>query len=430
MATKKITVPDLGDFSDVAVIDVYISVGDAIGKDDPLIALETAKAVTDIPSPFGGKITAVQIKVGDLVSTDSPIAEIEVEENVVEKKVEETKETFNQSEPEPAHPGTEETTISGKQETSVETQQKDLMNAQEIAGQFHATPSVRQYARELGVSLTMVKASGPNGRILKEDVQQLVKQVLSGASSVAKNPVMLELEDFSKYGPIERTTLTRIQKISGPHLQRSWQTIPLVTQFDQADVTDLEAFRLVLKEELAKEQIKISILPFVIKAVTVALKKFPQFNASYDGGSGELILKQYYHIGVAVDTPDGLMVPVVRDADTKSIRQLAIELVELSQRAREGKLKTNDITGGSFSISSLGGIGGTAFTPIINHPESAILGISKISKQPQWNGKEFVPRDILPLSLSYDHRVVDGAAGARFITYLASLLSDIRRVLV
>ncbi|MDX9935260.1 MAG: 2-oxo acid dehydrogenase subunit E2, partial [Sphaerochaetaceae bacterium] len=385
---------------------------------------------TDIPSPFGGKITAVQIKVGDLVSTDSPIAEIEVEENVVEKKVEETKETFNQSEPEPAHPGTKETTISGKQETSVETQQKDLMNAQKIAGQFHATPSVRQYARELGVSLTMVKASGPNGRILKEDVQQLVKQVLSGASSVAKNPVMLELEDFSKYGPIERTTLTRIQKISGPHLQRSWQTIPLVTQFDQADVTDLEAFRLVLKEELAKEQIKISILPFVIKAVTVALKKFPQFNASYDGGSGELILKQYYHIGVAVDTPDGLMVPVVRDADTKSIRQLAIELVELSQRAREGKLKTNDITGGSFSISSLGGIGGTAFTPIINHPESAILGISKISKQPQWNGKEFVPRDILPLSLSYDHRVVDGAAGARFITYLASLLSDIRRVLV
>ncbi|MDD3823882.1 MAG: 2-oxo acid dehydrogenase subunit E2, partial [Sphaerochaetaceae bacterium] len=294
-------------------------------------------------------------------------------------------------------------------------------------GIYYATPSLRQYARELGVELSSVKGSGPNGRILKEDVQALVKSALKG-NSIA--PAQFELEDFSAYGEIERKKLSRIQKISGPHLQRSWQTIPLVTQFDQADVTELELFRKKMNEELAAEGVKLSILPFIVKAVTGALKKFGEFNSSYDGAAGEIILKHYYHIGIAVDTPDGLMVPVLRDADKKGIKELAIELADLGKRAREGKLKPKDISGASFSISSLGGIGGTAFTPIINPPEVAILGVSRMSTQPLWNGKEFVPREVLPLSLSYDHRVIDGALGARFSTYLVSLLEDIRRTLV
>jgi pyruvate dehydrogenase E2 component (dihydrolipoamide acetyltransferase) len=261
----------------------------------------------------------------------------------------------------------------------------------------------------------------------------LVKSVLKNGS-VASTPVSFELEDFSVYGEIERKPLTRIQKISGPHLQRSWQTIPLVTQFDEADVTDLETFRHTLKEEMARvpkeQQVKISILPFIVKAVTAALDAYPELNSSYDGASGELIIKKYRHIGIAVDTPDGLMVPVLRDADKKGVKEIAAELSLLGEKARNGKLGTKDISGASFSISSLGGIGGTMFTPIINPPEAAILGVSKITKKPMWNGKEFVPRDMLPLSLSYDHRVIDGALGARFVTYLSSLLGDIKRILL
>lgn len=280
----------------------------------------------------------------------------------------------------------------------------------------------------------MVEGTGPHGRILKEDVQKLVKQALVGSTKTTAPVAEIALEDFSVYGEIERKPLTRIQKVSGPHLQKSWQVIPHVTQFDQADVTELEAFRVRLKDEMTKGKqelkAKISLLPFIIKAVTAALKKYPDLNSSYDGKAGELILKRYYHIGIAVETSQGLMVPVIRNADIKSIQELAAELEDLSARAREGKLKVNDITGGSFSISSLGGIGGTAFTPIINPPETAILGVSRMIKQPMWNGEAFVPRDMLPLSLSYDHRAIDGALGVRFTTYLVSLLSDIRRVLL
>lgn len=427
MANKQITVPDIGDFSDVAVIEIYIKEGDVIGLDDPVIALESAKAVTDIPSPLAGTITKVHVKQGDLVSKDSLLADIEVdsEEAQPEKPKEEEPKA---KEPEPVKPKPEEPPKQPQEEpANSEEPKKDLINSQQPGAIHHATPSVRQYARELGVDLSTVESTGVNGRILREDVQKVVKRALSGSRAM---PTQIQLEDFSVYGEIERKPLSRIQKISGPHLQHSWQTIPLVTQFDQADVTELESFRRTLKEELAAEGVKISILPFIVKAITVALKQFPEFNSSYDGAAGELILKRYYHIGIAVDTPDGLMVPVVRDADRKGIKELAMELAELGSRARDGKLKSKDISGASFSISSLGGIGGTAFTPIINPPEVAILGVSRIMKQPLWNGNEFLPRDILPLSLSYDHRVIDGATGARFTTYLATLLGDIRRMMV
>lgn len=427
MASKQLTVPDIGDFSDVAVIEVYIKEGDTIALEDPVIALETAKAVTDIPASIAGKVTKVHVKQGDLVSTGTILADVEVES--AEATPEPVKKKQEKSEPpaetveKPQPPVT-----ASVPETKPKTESgKDLVNAQAPGAVYHATPSVRQYARELGIELSLLEGSGPHGRILREDVQKLVKQALTQGPV---KPTGFALEDFSVYGEIERTKLSRIQKISGPHLQASWQTIPLVTQFDEADVTELEFFRNALKEELAAEGVKISILPFIIKALTVALKKFPTFNASYDGAAGELILKKYCHIGIAVDTPDGLLVPVVRDADKKGIRDLAVELTELGRKSREGKLRADDLKGASCSISSLGGIGGTMFTPIINPPEVAILGVSRISKQPLWNGKEFVPRDVLPLSLSYDHRVIDGATGARFTTFLASLLGDIRRMMV
>ncbi|PKL27959.1 MAG: branched-chain alpha-keto acid dehydrogenase subunit E2 [Spirochaetae bacterium HGW-Spirochaetae-2] len=452
MAIKQITVPDIGDFADVAIIEVYISQGDTIGVDDPLVSLESAKAVTDIPSPYGGTIKTVHVKEGDLVSKGTLLADIEVagEEAAQEDKVpagkapdkvpaEQAPEKTPQAKKEEARPEEQEEKPKEAKETKPEAEpaaSKDLVNAQKPGAVYHATPSVRQYARELGVSLETVEGSGPKGRILREDIQKLVKQALSGAGGgVAMAPgAQFELEDFSIYGEIERKPLSRIQKISGPHLQRSWQTIPHVTQFDEADVTELEAFRQKLKEEMShlkdEQQVKISILPFIVKAVVAALQKFPEFNSSYDGKAGELILKHYYHIGIAVDTPEGLMVPVLRNADTKSIREIAVELEDLGKRARERKLKAEDISGGSFSISSLGGIGGTAFTPIINPPETAILGVSRMTKRPWWNGETFEPRDILPLSLSYDHRAIDGASGARFTTYLVSLLNDIRRILV
>ena len=432
MAITQIPVPDIGDFSDVAIIEVYVHVGDTIAVDDPVVSLESAKAVTDIPSTIAGTITAVHVKEGDLVSKGSILADIET---VAAAEDSDPVQPTSEKEPEKQSEHTDSKEIAPVKvpETEGKEPEPPPENTQTSQSGSHATPSVRRYARELGVALASVTGTGAHGRILREDVQSRVKKAIAGQherSLGAEQP----LEDFSVYGTVERRTLTRIQKISGPHLQHSWQTIPLVTQFDEADVTELEQFRQTLKEQMQRQpkeqQVKISILPFVILAVTKALKEFPEFNASYDAQRGELILKRYYHIGIAVDTPDGLMVPVLRDADGKSVREIAEELAQLSQRSREGKLKRDDISGASFSISSLGGIGGTAFTPIINHPESAILGLSKIEKKPVWNGETFIPRDILPLSLSYDHRVIDGALGARFSTYLSSLLHDIRRVLL
>jgi pyruvate dehydrogenase E2 component (dihydrolipoamide acetyltransferase) len=434
MAIKQILVPDIGDFSDVPIIDVYIKIGDVLSVEDSVVALESEKAVIDIPSPFAGTITKVLVKEGDLVSKDSPIAEIEV----AAEGVEEEGKQGSDEEPVKEQPVVKveeekpEEVAEAVQPTPVQQENKsDLINEQAPGAVYHATPSLRKYARELGVDLAKVKGSGPSGRILHEDVQALVKKALSGGGAAASFG-KIELEDFSKYGEIERKKLSRIQKISGPHLQKSWQIIPHVTQYDEADVTELEALRKSIKEEMKRsdDPVNISILPFIIKAVVAALKKFPEMNASFDEDSGELILKHYYHIGIAVDTPEGLIVPVLKDADTKSVTDIARELVSTSQRARDRKLKPEDLSGGSFSISSLGGIGGTAFTPLINPPQVAILGVSRLSKKPVWNGKEFVPRDILPFSVAYDHRVIDGAAGVRFTTYLASLLGDLRRVLL
>ncbi|RFU94298.1 biotin/lipoyl-binding protein [Sphaerochaeta halotolerans] len=434
MAIKQILVPDIGDFSDVPIIDVYIKIGDVLSVEDSVVALESEKAVIDIPSPFAGTITKVLVKEGDLVSKDSPIAEIEV----AAEGVEEEGKQGSDEEPVKEQPVVKveeekpEEVAEAVQPTPVQQENKsDLINEQAPGAVYHATPSLRKYARELGVDLAKVKGSGPSGRILHEDVQALVKKALSGGGAAASFG-KIELEDFSKYGEIERKKLSRIQKISGPHLQKSWQIIPHVTQYDEADVTELEALRKSIKEEMKRsdDPVNISILPFIVKAVVAALKKFPEMNASFDEDSGELILKHYYHIGIAVDTPEGLIVPVLKDADTKSVTDIARELVSTSQRARDRKLKPEDLSGGSFSISSLGGIGGTAFTPLINPPQVAILGVSRLSKKPVWNGKEFVPRDILPFSVAYDHRVIDGAAGVRFTTYLASLLGDLRRVLL
>ena len=308
---------------------------------------------------------------------------------------------------------------------------------EEVVSKPHASPSIRLFARELGVDLARVQGSGPKGRILKEDVQGFVKGALAGKSAKAEaggsTPFQLPAwpeVDFAKFGPIELKPLSRIQKLSGPNLHRNWVSIPHVTQFDEADITDLEAFRKSNTAETEKQGFKLTMLAFLIKACVTALRQHPQFNASLEPGGANLVIKKYFHIGVAVDTPEGLVVPVVRDADRKGVFDLARELAEISRLAREKKLKPGDMQGGTFSISSLGGIGGTGFTPIINAPEVAILGVSKSQTRPVWNGKEFAPRLMLPLALSYDHRVIDGASAARFTAYLANVLSDIRRTLL
>ncbi|MCF7934663.1 MAG: 2-oxo acid dehydrogenase subunit E2 [Spirochaetia bacterium] len=413
MAITQILVPDIGDFTDVEIIELYISPGDVIEKDAPLIALESAKAVLDIPSPHAGTIQELFVEEGSLVSKGTPIASIETEE-------EGSPAAQQQENPEP------EQTTSQPPGPQSEPQQPGAV--------YHATPSVRRYAREQQVPLSAVTGTGVHGRILKEDVDK-VKASAQQSPGPAERPIEPEVRPIEpearKSEGDEHVALSRIQRLSGPHLQKSWQTIPHVTQFEHADVTDLDGFRRSIREEVEKtEGVKLNILPFVIKALTAALKRYPSLNSSYDSEQQELILKHHYHIGVAVDTPEGLVVPVIHDADTKSVVQIALELQQVSDRARKGRLSMDDITGGTCSISSLGGIGGTAFTPIINAPETAIIGLSRIEKQPRWDGQQFIPRDMLPLSVSYDHRAIDGATGARFTVYLAELLSDIRRTLL
>ncbi len=422
MAVIQIHIPDLGGFSDVPVIELYVKEGDEIQADESILSLESEKAVTDIPSPVTGVVTAMHVKEGDTVSEGTLIAEVESAE-------------AEQKEPAPAPEPVEtekiEEVVPKTPVVENDSPPEAVKNPVAPLGAFHATPSVRQLARELGVDLHAIIGTGKNGRILKEDLTGYVKSALKNPAPSGVMPPP-ELEDFTKYGETERVALSRIQKISGPHLQSSYQRIPHVTQADQADVTDLEAFRKSIKTELEKKGApsSLSILPFVVKAVVSALKEFPSFNASLDEQTQEIIHKHYYNIGVAVDTPDGLLVPVIRNADSKGIIEIAEELAGVSQRAREKKLKSEDLKGASFSISSLGGIGGTFFTPIINAPETAILGLSKMSIQGLWNGTEFVPRTILPFSVSYDHRVIDGAQGARFTTYLSQVLTDMKRTLL
>jgi len=434
----EIAVPDIGEDGEVDVIEVLVSVGDTIEEEDGLITLETDKATMDVPSTHAGTVKEVFINVGDKVKQGSVVIKLETSGGTateaspttapvaqapaapVETPAKVAPTTAPASSPVPHHP-------------QAGTSKK---------GTIYSSPSIRRIAREFGVDLTQVKGSGNKGRILKEDVQSYVKYELSrpkanAGSSVASGEGGLQVVsakpiDFAKFGEIETKPLSRIQKISGPFLHRNWVTIPHVTQFDEADITNVEAFRKEQNVVCEKQKLgfKITPLVFILKAVADALRAYPTFNSSLSEDGESLILKKYIHIGVAVDTPNGLVVPVVRDVDKKGIHELSRELLDISIKAREGKLKAADMQGGCFTISSLGGIGGTAFTPIVNAPEVAILGVSKSEIKPKWNGKDFEPKLMLPLSMSYDHRVIDGALAARFTVHLASVMSDIRKLIL
>ena len=488
MSDIEVKVPDIGDFSDIPVIEVFVKPGDTVKADDSLVTLESDKATMDVPSPFAGVVKALKVKTGDKVSEGSVIVTLTQDAAAAQPSAAsgaaerhrsestaaapaarssdkgtaaptETKDsvpaTTDKAQPEasvaPATPG------KGQPDTSATPQAPRGPFADQPASsapgapidgaafkQAHASPSVRKFARELGVDLAKIRGTGPSARILQEDVQKFVKDALSGGASPdagagvkvsgggSLNLLPWPQVDFAKFGPVETKALSRIKKISGAYLARNWVMIPHVTQFDEADITDLEALRVALNKENEKTGSKITMLAFLIKVSVAALLKFPDFNASLvSGPDGDaLVVKRYFHIGFAADTPNGLVVPVIKNADQKGVLQIAQEMTELSGKAREGKLAPTDMQGGCFSISSLGGIGGTAFTPIINAPEVAILGVSKGVTKPIWNGREFAPRLMLPLSLSYDHRVIDGAAAARFITHLSGLLTDMRRAML
>ncbi|BCV38299.1 MULTISPECIES: dihydrolipoyllysine-residue acetyltransferase [Shewanella] len=434
VAVKEIAVPDIGDAADVDVIEVLVAVGDEISADQGLITLETDKATMEVPAPFGGKLVSLTVKVGDKVSQGSVIATVETQ-GAAPAAVAAPAEAPVQTAPAPAP------AAAPAAQSRPPVPHHPSAGAQPNTGAVHASPAVRRLAREFGVDLTQVKGTGRKGRILKEDVQAYVKYELSrpkatAATSVGGGSGLQVIDapkvDFSKFGEVEQVPLTRIQKISGPNLHRNWVTIPHVTQFDEADITEMEAFRKQQNELAAKQKLNVKITPlvFMMKAVAKTLQQFPVFNSSLSPDGESLIRKKYYHIGVAVDTPNGLVVPVVRDVDQKGIIELSRELTEISIKARDGKLKAADMQGSCFTISSLGGIGGTAFTPIVNYPDVAILGVSKSEIKPKWNGKEFEPKLMLPLSLSYDHRVIDGAMAARFSVTLSGILSDIRTMIL
>ncbi|MFO1315928.1 MAG: dihydrolipoyllysine-residue acetyltransferase [Burkholderiales bacterium] len=435
MSTLEVKVPDIGDFRDIPVIEVLVKAGDAVKAEDPLVTLESDKSTMDVPSPAAGIVRDVRLKVGDKVSEGAVVLVLEATA---------TADTPS-PQPSPASGRGSATDAAAQASSPLPAAQ---MGSGVRAGRpgaeaddegfkaAHASPSVRKFARELGVDLARVTGTGPNARILQQDVQAYVKGVMSGAATggaAAAGGGALDLlpwpkVDFAKFGPVDAVPLSRIRRISGANLARNWVMIPHVTQFDEADITDLEALRVQLNREHEKAGVRLTMLAFLIKASVAALQKFPDFNASLEGDT--LVRKRYYHIGFAADTPNGLVVPVLKDADRKGVLEIAREMGALSAKAREGKLGPADMQGGCFSVSSLGGIGGTAFTPIINAPEVAILGVSKSATKPVWNGREFAPRLVLPLSLSYDHRVIDGAAAARFTAFLGAVLADFRRVLL
>ncbi len=442
MSTIEVKVPDIGDFKDIPVIEVFVKPGDTVKAEDSLVSLESDKATMDVPAPAAGVVKELKLKLGDKVSEGTSILTLETAATDGAKPAAPASAAAPAPTPAAAAappPAAAAPAAAAPAPTApVAAPAPSSAPAAPIDDQAfkgaHASPSVRKFARELGVDLAKLKGTGPNGRIQQEDVQNFVKQALTGGAPGAAGSVgggisgggQLNLlpwpsVDFAKFGAIEAKPLSRIKKISGANLARNWVMIPHVTQFDEADITDLEAFRVQMNKENEKAGIKITMLAFLIKASVAALRKFPDFNASLDGDN--LVLKRYFHIGFAADTPNGLVVPVIKNADQKGVLQIAKEMGELSAKAREGKLGPADMQGGCFSISSLGGIGGTAFTPIINAPEVAILGVSKSATKPIWNGRDFAPRLMVPLSLSYDHRVIDGASAARFTAYLAGLLS-------
>ena len=430
--TIDVTVPDIGDYQDVPVIEVLVKAGDSVKAESSLVTLESDKATMEVPAPSAGVVREMKVKVGDKVSQGRVILTLEVADAAAVASVAPTPAATPA-----AAPAAAAAPVPQPAAPSAPTPPRASAPIDEAGfARAHASPSVRRFARELGVDLSKVKGSGPKERILQLDVQQFVKGVIAqGSSGTGGAAIGMGLPawptvDFAKFGPIESQVMSRIKKISGPALHRNWVQIPHITQNDEADITEMETFRKQMGEELQKQGVKITPLVFIMKAVVAALKQHPEFNSSIAPSGDALILKRYFHIGVAVDTPGGLVVPVIRNVDQKGLLALAKELGEASIKARDGKLGPADMQGGCFSISSLGGIGGGHFTPIINAPEVAILGVSKSTLKPVWKDSQFVPRLMLPLSLSYDHRAIDGAQGARFITSLSANLSDIRRVLL
>ena len=439
MATD-VVVPDIGDFADVEVIEVLISPGDQVEAEESILTLESDKATMEIPSPFSGAVTEVKVAVGDRINVGDLVALMDVSGSVEPQSA-----AAEETRPEPASapapvepaPAAKATPAAGR--LPGEKEHKPAPAPAEApkritSGKAHASPAVRRFARKLGVDITTVEGSGPKGRVTKANVQNHVKQVVAShdqtaATSGSAIPAIPEI-DFSKFGKTETVELGRIKKLSGAHLKRAWLNIPHVTQFDEADITEMETFRKENKPEAEKMGIRMTFMPFLMRACAKALKEMPEFNSSLTADAEHLVMKSYVNIGIAVDTPNGLMVPVIRDVDKKGIYDLAAELMELSGRARDGQLSAEDMQGGCFSISSLGGIGGVQFTPIVNAPEVAILGVSRAAMKPVWNGEDFEPRLIMPFSLSYDHRVIDGAQGVRFTSYINKLLSDIRRLLL
>ena len=429
---KNIPVPDIGDFDGVEVIEILVAAGDTISVEDPLVSLESDKAAMEIPSPFAGTVKEVKVKLGDKVSEGDVLITIEASDAAADDAVAEEAPAAKAAPAEPAKAEPAPAPAAAKPPASPRpSPTASIAINEEAFSKAHASPSVRKFARELGADLSQMSGSGAKGRILKEDVKAWVKQALAkGAQGGALGVEPMPEIDYSQFGDINIQPLTRINKLTGKFLHRNWVTVPHVTQFDEADITELEKFRKQLNRENEKEGIRITVLVFLMKALVSALKEFPRFNSSLDHTGENLVLKKYINIGVAMDTADGLVVPVIRDCDRKTLIELAVELIETSKRARDKKLSPTDMAGGCITISSLGGIGGTAFTPIVNAPEVAILGVSRSSIKPVYNGEEFVPRLMLPLSLSYDHRVIDGADGARFTSYLSKVLSDTRRLLL
>ncbi len=421
MALTDVKVPDIGDFKDIAVIEIHVKPGDAVKREDPLITLESDKAAMEVPASEEGKVAEVLVKIGDKVSQGTAILRLEAVGTVKEPSPPQSV----------AVPAAAATPGNGARELapSLEVKPREaagtaLPLAMDFGG-VHAGPSVRRLARELDIDITRMHGTGEKGRITKDDVKRAVAGT-SGGSAIPEIPA----QDFAKFGLIETRPLSRLKRLSGPHLHRAWLNVPHVTHTDEAGITELESYRKTLDAAAREKGYRVSLLPFVMKASVVVLKEFPEFNASLAPDKGSIILKRYYNFGVAVDTPDGLVVPVIRDVDRKGIIELSQELAAVSQKMRDGKIAPADIQGGTFSISSLGGIGGTAFTPIVNAPEVAILGLAKAAVKPKWDGTAFQPRLFLPLCLSYDHRVIDGALAARFTRRLADILEDVRQLVL
>jgi len=416
----EVSVPDLGDFADVPVIEIHVAPGDVVSNEDPLVTLESDKATMDIPSPAAGTVRELRVKVGDLVSRGTPILSLDTEGAAVEPPP-----LTDQQEP-PALDAPDP--LAAEREPAA----RSVAEAEALADfdGVHASPGVRRLARELRLDLTALSGTGPKGRITKEDVITGVRGPAAAPPVAGAGIPEVPAQDFAKFGPVEVRPLTRIQRLSGPALHRSWLNVPHVTHDDEADITDLDAYRRELDTAARAEGYRVTLLAFLMKASVSALREFPRFNSSLTPEKDALIYKGYYHLGVAVDTPEGLVVPVIRDVDRKGVTELSRELGATSARVREGKLDPADLQGACFTISSLGGIGGTGFTPIVNAPEVAILGVVRSKMAPVWDGSAFVPRLMLPLSLSYDHRVIDGALAARFTRYLCGVLEDIRRLVL